>query len=110
MVNGLLEVERVKVSPEVLRSTNNVLHDIGQRGHEALVLWAGNVSGPLASVTRAIFPEQRPLRNEEGIGYFVHPEALCRVNQFLSQEGLRLIAQVHSHPSEAFHSDADDRY
>jgi hypothetical protein len=55
-------------------------------------------------------PPQQPIRSESGVGYFIEGETLFHLNQALAGSSLRLIAQVHSHPSEAYHSDADDRY
>jgi hypothetical protein len=75
-----------------------------------LVLWAGTIDGSAAAITRVVVPEQNSIRNESGVGYFVEQQALFQLSQFLRNEKLRLIAQVHSHPTEAYHSDTDDRY
>jgi hypothetical protein len=37
-------------------------------------------------------------------------DELHRINMWLHRHRLRLIAQIHSHPTEAYHSDTDDRY
>src|SRR5439155_4903701 len=63
-----------------------------------------------AEVIHAVVPRQKPISSEDGVGYFVSGETLFELNRHLSESGLRLIAQVHSHPQEAFHSEADDRY
>jgi hypothetical protein len=57
-----------------------------------------------------VIPQQRSVSDEDGLGYFVSGETLFELNRALSETGLRLIAQVHSHPAEAYHSAADDRY
>jgi proteasome lid subunit RPN8/RPN11 len=64
----------------------------------------------VGTVTQAYVPRQKPIKSEEGVGYFVTGETLFQLNKDLAETGLRLIAQVHSHPMEAYHSDADDRY
>jgi hypothetical protein len=63
-----------------------------------------------AYVSQAFVPKQKSISNEDGVGYFVSGETLFQLNRDLSETGLRLIAQVHSHPREAYHSEADDRY
>ncbi len=78
-------------------------------GYERLVLWAGSIDEQ-AKVSLVIVPQQESIRSEEGVGYFVTTETLFELNRLLSSTKTRLIAQVHSHPSEAYHSRADDRY
>jgi hypothetical protein len=106
----LADVRRVKIETHVVLSTLEALQLYGEEGFECLVLWLGEVNGDVALVSRAIVPEQEPISNESGVGYFVDSETLFRLNRVLALTGLRLIAQVHSHPAEAYHSAADDRY
>jgi hypothetical protein len=35
---------------------------------------------------------------------------LARLNMYLYRNGLELVAQVHTHPAEYYHSSADDQY
>ena len=42
--------------------------------------------------------------------YAVEGEELHRINVWLYENKMKLIAQIHSHPSEAYHSEADDRF
>jgi proteasome lid subunit RPN8/RPN11 len=88
------------------------MRDFGSHGWEVLVLWLGEVepSTGKAHVSHAFVPKQKSISNEDGVGYFVSGETLFQLNRDLSETGLRLIAQVHSHPREAYHSEADDRY
>jgi len=103
-------VRRVTVEQSVVRATLQTMRDFGARGCEALVLWLGNVQPPHAHVMIAFTPDQRSVTSESGVGYFVGGETLFQLNRALAETGLRLIAQVHSHPGEAYHSAADDRY
>lgn len=88
------------------------MRDFGSHGWEVLVLWLGEIEPNTgkAHVVQAFVPKQKPISSENGVGYFVTGETLFQLNRDLSETGLRLIAQVHSHPQEAYHSDADDRY
>lgn len=106
----LAEVEVVEVAAEFLVRTGDVLRAYGERNCEGLLLWAGHVNGTRATVRRVIEPVQTPIQEELGVGYFVEVAALLSLSRLLATERLRLIAQVHSHPREAFHSDTDDRF
>jgi hypothetical protein len=55
----------------------------------------GEVTDDRARVTQAIVPEQKPVKGEEGVGYFVEGTALFELNRNLAETGLRLIAQVY---------------
>jgi hypothetical protein len=103
-------VRSVTVDPTVIDTTIKALQIFGRRRLEGLVLWLGNVEPGRARVIRAFVPEQRSVADENGVGYFVSGETLFELNRALEETGLRLIAQVHSHPKEAYHSATDDRY
>ncbi len=106
----LNQINRVHIDADVVRATLEVLQRFGAEHLEGLVLWLGDVEADRAHVLQAMVPEQEAISSEEGVGYFVSGETLFKLNQSLSTSGLRLIAQIHSHPGEAYHSDADDRY
>lgn len=88
------------------------MREFGSHGWEVLVLWLGEVNTKecTATVLKAFVPKQKAVSSEDGVGYFVESDTLFELNRDLSATGLRLIAQVHSHPHEAYHSEADDRY
>lgn len=106
----LAQVELVELAGYVLGQTHEVLRKYGQHGFEGLVLWVGSIHGSVARVEQVVVPEQNPIRNESGVGYFVEGPILLKLSKHLESSKLRLLAQVHSHPTEAYHSDTDDRY
>lgn len=101
---------RVLVPRHVVDDTLDALRLFGTRQLEGLVLWLGEVRDNDAVVVRSLVPPQQPISSEGGVGYFVDGDTLFALNQVLSEAHLRLIAQVHSHPTQAYHSDTDDRY
>jgi hypothetical protein len=104
-------INRVNLSREVLNDTIESLQNYGKHGCEGLVLWLGSIQGDGACrVEKVLTPPQDSIKSEDGVGYFVTSETLFSLNKFLSNTGLRLLAQVHSHPRHAYHSTADDRY
>ncbi len=106
----LRQVRQVIVTREVVDVTMETLRMYGARECEGLVLWLGIIENDLAKVQVALTPPQESVSSERGVGYFVTGDTLFQLNKTLSEMGLRLIAQVHSHPGEAYHSEADDRY
>ena len=59
-------------------------------------------------VTHTRIPVQRHLRTESGVLVMVEAEELFNTNVWLYKEGLTLVAQLHSHPTDAYHSETDD--
>ncbi len=102
----------ITVPRDLIQRCLESMREFGSHGWELLILWLGEVDeeSGIARVTRSFVPDQNPLSAEDGYGYFVTGDTLFKLNRDLAATGLRLIAQVHSHPHEAFHSEADDRY
>ena len=104
------QIHSILIDSAVVARTLEFLQKFGTHGCEGLVLWIGEVAEESAHITQAVIPDQKPIKSEDGVGYFVDAETLFELNRKLAESGLRLIAQVHSHPGEAYHSDTDDRY
>jgi hypothetical protein len=107
---NLATTQVLVVPSDVVVRTGDTLRAFGTRGFEGLVLWAGTIANNDARVTQGLVPPQQPIGDERGVGYFVDGDSLFELNVHLHRSGLLLLAQVHSHPSEAYHSEADDRY
>jgi proteasome lid subunit RPN8/RPN11 len=107
-MSGFAEINKVSVPKEVTTETQRFLRTVGQRRQEGLVLWVGQVDGQRFQVTQLLIPRQRGIRTLNGVCAIVDSEEMHRINMELFKSGLRLIAQVHSHPTEAYHSDTDD--
>lgn len=105
----LTDVQTLVVPGAELARTCALMRAHGEHGYEVLVLWLGRVDAGTATVVHAAAPPQQGVRSEDGLGYLVSGETMFELNRLLSDTGLRLIAQVHSHPHEAYHSEADDR-
>lgn len=88
--------------------TIDILRVGGARAEERVVLWLGPMSAtrePLP-VTEVYEPDQIT-----DIAYFkLPPESLRALMSHLRVARLKILAQVHSHPGEAFHSEADDEW
>jgi hypothetical protein len=75
-----------------------------------MVLWAGQVEGSVCRVVQALFPRQTTWKTNAGLCVEVDGNELFNVNRALYSARQVLVAQVHTHPTEAFHSQTDDRY
>jgi hypothetical protein len=90
-----------------------MLREAGDDGFEAVVVWAGQwrqFQQGLFSVELMMMPRQQAVRTEHGVGVLVDDEAMFEMNRMLNERNLRLAAQVHSHPTDAYHSETDERY
>ena len=107
----LLNVEKFVIEQDVLDATIEVLAEAGLRGVEAFVVWSGAISEPgvfrFSSWHR---PEQVSTAGREGCLVTVDGDELFALNRAAFALGEILAAQVHSHPTEAFHSQTDDTY
>jgi proteasome lid subunit RPN8/RPN11 len=105
---GLQDVTRVLLRADLLDYTHETLREIGEDLAEGLVLWAGRRRGATFSVAAVIRPTQRAVQSESGLSVRVDGAAIHQVNALLYKNSLELVAQVHSHPGEAYHSELDD--
>jgi hypothetical protein len=107
---SLTQVVEVRTPAAVIHATQSHLRAAGVRGLEGMALWAGQLDGETFHVREAVIPRQQGHRTEHGLAVSVPGDELHRINIWLHRNRLRLIAQIHSHPTEAYHSDTDDRY
>lgn len=89
-----------------IEETLRHLREAGQRGNECVVLWFGRESATGIEIEAVYRPAQMA-----GADIFrIPPAAMREIIGILAQRGWMIAAQVHSHPREAFHSLADDKW
>jgi hypothetical protein len=110
MTAGFLDIETVVVPRGLADESQEHLRMMGAEGCEGFALWAGVRDGTRFRVTETIIPEQEGLRYAEGVCVRVDGAELFRLNMYLYEHHLNLVAQLHSHPSDAFHSETDDTF
>ncbi len=86
------------------------LRRVGRDGYEGLGLLVGRQHGETFDVSQAVIPAQKHMRTADGVCVIVEGPELHRLNVWLYREKLTLMAQIHSHPGRAYHSDTDDAY
>jgi len=107
---GLAGVSRFRIESPLIDYTLRCLREAGQRKLEAFVLWGGQFERD-ASVFRfnsAMFPEQTSVDTEDGLMVTISGHALHLANEFFYNRAEIMAGQVHSHPTDAFHSSLDD--
>lgn len=108
----LAHVEEFVVPLDLVDQTLEPLQDAGSQGYEAFVLWGGRFARDRRrfEFVSAYFPEQTTSRGSDGLLVVVEGDALFRVNRAFYEHGLTLGGQVHSHPTDAYHSGTDDTF
>lgn len=98
---------KLRCPAAAVEETLRLLVEGGARKSETLVLWLGRQPhDDLSEVIEVYRPEQ-----EAAFDFFrVPPLSMRKLMRHLSERRLRILAQVHTHPYEAFHSEADDRW
>jgi hypothetical protein len=109
-VNDYATIRRISIPVTAIASTVETLRAAGQRGAEAFVLWVGTRDGTSFTVKAAYVPSQTGYLTETGVCVIVRADELHRLNVWLYEQQLELIAQIHSHPTDAYHSETDDAY
>lgn len=109
-MGGFLNIERFEFEEKCLKEAYAFLREAGNDSFEAVALFAGEVGTNIVKVTQSICPLQESSRSQFGLMYTVEGEELYRINRWLYKNKLKLIAQIHSHPTEAYHSEMDDAF
>jgi proteasome lid subunit RPN8/RPN11 len=74
-----------------------------QKGHEGIVYLFGRTDG-IVTLAVSVF---RPAAETTRGSFFVESRAMAAPVRLAARFGLQIVAQVHTHPGAAFHSDGD---
>ncbi len=106
----LTGVTRFLVPASVVADTEAALREAGRDGYERFVLWSGNLDGTDFLVRTTHVPPQRAYSLPDGLCVRVDGPALHALNVWLFDHKEVLGVQVHSHPTDAYHSETDDTF
>lgn len=106
----LERIAHVEVPTDLVGQTDEHLRRAGRDGCELFVLWTGAVEGAAFRVRTAHVPRQTSYRGHDGLCVRVDGDELNRLNHWLYEHGEILGVQVHTHPTDAYHSDTDDAF
>lgn len=106
----LADVAELRVPLNVLMDGYEFMRSAGRLQLEGMVLWVGKQRDSTFTVSELIIPKQKGLRTADGVCAVVEADELARLNMHLYRNSLELVAQVHTHPTVAYHSSTDDAY
>ena len=109
-MNTFEPIRNFVVPADICEASDQELRDAGSHGDERFILWSGVVRDERFLVRTMHSPKQTAYRLPSGLCVRVEADELHRLNVWLYESAERLGVQVHSHPTEAFHSDTDDAY
>lgn len=109
-MTGFLDIDRVLVPRELVLEGHKFLKLVGEKRMEGIALWAGYREGTTFLVSDLLIPRQRGVANDEGLCAVVPGEELARIGRELYEAEKQLFGQLHTHPTEAYHSTTDDEY
>lgn len=96
-------MSRIKVGRSVVAATIERLQDGGRVGHERAVLWLGKGAERIDELYE---PRQQTRADQ----FYFDSQSMQMLFAHLREKRLRVLAQVHSHPGRAFHSEADNEW
>lgn len=109
-MSTLESMDQFIVPASVVTETDVQLRAAGVDCVERFVLWSGIRENNNFLVRSAYVPRQTAYKLETGLCVRVEGAALHELNVWLYNHQQELAVQVHSHPTEAFHSETDDAY
>lgn len=109
-MNTFNSIRKFIVPSDICDASDGHLREAGNNGNERFVLWSGIIRDNYFLVKTMHVPKQVAYHLSTGLCVLVEADELHRLNVWLYEHGERLAIQVHSHPTEAFHSDTDDAY
>ena len=88
----------------IISETLEILRTGGRRGEERVALWLAKAGTRMpAEVVEVYEPDQIA-----EVDFFnLPPESMRALMSYLSSTRRRIVAQIHTHPGRAYHSDAD---
>lgn len=104
------KLESVRLPASVFTSTIRRLALAGAENRESAAYWIGPRGRQEKSVESAVFADD--YQGFESGMFFARSPARTAflIGEEIHRRGGTLIAQIHTHPSEAFHSKTDDLY
>lgn len=96
----------ISVSSSGLQITIDHLRMSGACNREGIVLWLARQHDGRQRIELVY----EPMHEAAEDFFWIPQQGMQQLMRVLDEQGLRVAAQVHSHPEHAFHSVADDRW
>lgn len=106
MEQGEQMTKLLRIHRDLLIETLTTLKRAGHRRKEGITLWLGERGGAIDEVKLPYEPI-----HEASVDYFhIPPHGVQALMRKMEATETCVVAQIHSHPQEAFHSQADDHW
>ena len=103
-------VQRFRIEASAIRETEEAIRSAGQDGYELFVVWSGTRDDDTFTVAKVHVPDQTSYKLDTGLCVRIDGSELHRLNVWLYEAQQVIGVQVHSHPTDAYHSETDDTY
>ena len=97
---------KLNCSSDILKTTIDHFRAAGRTHKECVVFWLVPRQTNAARIVEVYRPQQQAHADQ----FWIPPDAMTTLMRHLREHKLKLAAQIHSHPQEAFHSRADDHW
>jgi len=103
-------IEKYYIPSRVLNESLHYLREYGRKRYEGYMCWGGTVSGSTARVRSCIYPKSY-MESEFRDAYAgLDIQVAFDIGEQVYVREEFLLAQIHTHPFNAFHSETDDTY
>lgn len=102
----MISITKVILPMAIFKKTLEFFRKHGEEFLEALALWVGIESSNVFKIKEVWFPNQE----NSIISYYVSDIDVHLINVKLNKMKYSAIAQIHTHPDDAYHSQIDDQY
>lgn len=110
-MSDFFKINQIMFPLDCVRIAYQHMQKVGLQHLEGVALFAGREEGDETFIVeKTIIPKQRAYNEDYGLLYTIGGDELHRINVSLYNNKMTLIAQIHSHPGRAYHSETDDAY
>jgi len=103
---ALCGLEQLRIPKTIIAETESHLRKHALLNEEGIIVWSGVIEKEAKIVRMCLHPRQHCT----AVGVDVPIEEAQRINEVLNEMDETLLAQIHSHPGDAFHSYTDNNF
>ncbi len=104
------DINKIQIARDLFDFTIDGLRRVGLNHFECFALWLGIKEMACFNILEVLFPKQTGHKLPSGVCVTIDSDELHRINVYLYEHKLSMFVQLHTHPSEAYHSETDDTY
>lgn len=108
-MSNFIQINKVILPREIIEEIFDFLRTVGDDGYEAVGLFTGRSNNSKFNIMQVYIPKQYTYKTDQGLMYKVDGDELNILYDWLFDHQQSLFAQIHTHPTHAYHSEADDR-